>query len=350
MVWLVPIIISFVATVLFMIAFRPLTIAVGLVDRPGGRKSHSGVVPIVGGLAMFLAIGLVVSMSTASLSEIILLPIACGLLVLIGVVDDRFELPPATRFLAQVLAVLIMVYGGGLIMRDIGDPLWIGVISLGSFALFLTILMALTVINAINMIDGVDGLAGSIVFIALLGIATVSGSGAVFGFALISAASAFGYLSFNLPLRVNSKMRSFMGDAGSTMLGLIVVWLTISICQGSDRLISPVVGLWFVALPIFDLFTCFVRRCVRRRSPLIGGHDHIHHTLRRSGMSDREILVVLVAISFMYASIGVIGHFMMVSESMLFTLWSITGVSQHIVVKRICTLRRARRGRIASTV
>lgn len=328
-------------TVLLILALHPFARAVGLVDRPGGRKSHVGDVPVVGGLAMYIGVALGVNLVPWLREASALLLAAAGILVLVGVLDDRFGLPSATRLLAQVVAVLIMIFGAGLVMRDIGDPLWIGRIGTGELAVPLTVLMAMTVINAFNMIDGTDGLAGSMALVALVGLAVLASGTSIAKLALLAAASVLGYLAFNLPLSINRGVRTFMGDGGSTMLGAVVVWLTISICQGPDRLISPVVGLWLVALPIFDLFTCFVRRALRRKSPLLGGRDHIHHTLKRGGLGDAGILLSLVILQGIYASIGVIGALVSAHESLLFLLWAVVGLSQYTIVKRICLVRRA---------
>lgn len=348
--WIVPTSIALIATVLSMLALRPVAKAVGLVDKPGGRKFHKQDVPVIGGLAMYLGLALGCAMVPVLPDEYSLLPLAAGLLVAIGVIDDRFGLPTATRLLTQVLAVLIMIYGAGLVMRDIGNPLWIGTIGLGPLAVFLTIVMSLTVINSFNLIDGMDGLAGCMVLIALLGVSFVSQPGPASGIAAMVGACVLAYLFFNLPMRLNRRIRSFMGDAGSIMLGFVVVWITISICQGPDRYISPVVGLWFAALPLFDLLTCFVRRAIKRKSPLRGGRDHIHHTLRRGGFRDAEILVLLSGLAALYATVGVIGHYVGVHESLLFAIWSVAGLSQYAIVRKICAVRRASSRRQPATV
>ena len=341
MSWWAAAVLSLSTTVLLILALRPFAKAVGLVDRPGGRKAHIGEVPVIGGLAMFSGFVLGIALVPSLPGQMVGLPIAAALLVLIGVLDDRFSLPTATRLLAQVVAVLIMIYGAGLIMRDIGNPLWIGTIGTGPLAVPLTVLMTLTVVNAFNTIDGIDGLAGSIALIALLGIAVLANGSPTAIIAALAASCVIGYLIFNLPISLNRRVHSFMGDAGSTMLGFVIVWLTISICQGNERLISPVVGLWLVALPLFDLFTCVVRRALRGRSPMIGGRDHIHHTLKRGGFSGPEILLVLLLLNGSYVLIGMAGHLLSVHESLLFLLWAIVGMSQYAIVKKICTIRRA---------
>jgi UDP-GlcNAc:undecaprenyl-phosphate GlcNAc-1-phosphate transferase len=242
--------------------------------------------------------------------------------------------PASVRLIAQLAAVLIMVYGGGVIMRDIGDPLFIGRIHLGPFSLVATALIFMTVINAFNLIDGLDGLAGCMAFVALLAIAASSQFGSTtFAVAGVTAAAVVGYLIFNFPLGRRRPYRAFMGDSGSTFLGIVIVWLTVSICQGPQREISPVIGLWFAALPLFDLFTCFVRRIASGKSPLESGRDHFHHTLMRAGMNVRQVLGVLALIQLSYAGIGLAGHFAGAPEPVMFTAWAVAGLSQLWVIR-----------------
>jgi UDP-GlcNAc:undecaprenyl-phosphate GlcNAc-1-phosphate transferase len=255
--------VAFFTTVIFMVALRPLAFRVRLVDAPGGRKFHEGYIPIIGGLAMFAGIfaGLILLPLTAKLMLSIF--IASALLVIVGTLDDRFHVPPAIRIVSQIVAGLLMVYGAGLQLSDIGDPFGTGIISMGPFTLIFTMLVTLTMINAYNLVDGADGLAGTLTLIALLSVAVVSGDEhASAAAAMTVSAAIIGFLIFNFPTPWNRLVRSFMGDAGSTMLGFAVVWITLGVSQGEARVISPVHCLWFAAIPIFDCLTCFVRRAM----------------------------------------------------------------------------------------
>jgi len=328
-------------TVLLMLAFRPLAQAIGLIDKPGGRKHHVGEVPIIGGVAMYLGVVAGVALLPDLGSNYSLLLGAGGLLVLIGVIDDRFGLPATVRLVAQVVAVLIMVFGAGIVMQDIGDPLWIGRIQLGPFSLVTTALIFASVINAYNMADGLDGLAGSMVMVALLAIAIVAGAATpVQALALVVAGAVAAYLAFNLPLEKNRPVHAFMGDAGSMFLGLCVVWLTVSVCQGPDRAISPVHGLWFAAVPVFDLFTCFVCRIRAGKSPFDSGRDHLHHILRDSGMTVPRVVATLVSLQTVYAIFGIASVGMEVPESLVFTIWAVLGIGQQRLIRGIAILYR----------
>jgi UDP-N-acetylmuramyl pentapeptide phosphotransferase/UDP-N-acetylglucosamine-1-phosphate transferase len=167
--------VSFSVTVAFMLALRPLAARNGLVDKPGGRKLHDGHVPVIGGIAMFVGLlsGLVLVEITAQAFASLLT--ASTVLLLIGLIDDRYDLPVIARLSSQFAATLIMVYGAGLALADIGDPFGSGLITMGSFTLLFTLLVTITMINAYNFVDGADGLAGTLAFVAMGAVAIVGG-------------------------------------------------------------------------------------------------------------------------------------------------------------------------------
>jgi len=335
-------VVAFAVTTVFMFALRPLAKSVGLVDRPGGRKSHIGEVPINGGIAMFIGAFAGLTLVGGALYALPILFVACLLLVVTGVLDDHFTIPAAARLTIQIAAVLLMVYGAKLPLTDIGDPFGTGEISMGRFTLIFTMLVTLTMINAYNLIDGVDGLAGSLGLVALLAVATAAGPGHNAAAAALTVTAAIvGFLMFNFPTKWNRKVRSFMGDAGSTLLGFTIVWITLGISQGSESLISPVHCLWFASIPIYDTLTCFVRRILAGKSPFTPGRDHFHHTLKRGGFGVRDSLGILTGLQAAYAIVALIGHFAQVPDVVMFTGWSVLGLSQRFVIKTMAKHRRA---------
>lgn len=327
---------AFIITAAFMFALRPVSKSIGLVDVPGGRKSHIGRVPIIGGLAMFA--GVFAALSVVGISEMDLpsLFVAATILIVVGALDDRYSLPASARVAAQIGSVLIMFFGAGLKLADIGDPFGFGTIDLGVFTLIGTLLVSLTVVNAYNLIDGVDGLAGSLALIALLAISSVAAlNSPEIAIALITSAAIFGFLLFNFPVTWNRPVRSFMGDAGSTFLGLTILWTTLSISQGSDRLISPVYCLWFASIPIYDLLTCFVRRSFAGKSPFSPGRDHLHHTLKRGGLGMRQVLAVMAGFQLAYTVFALVAYHNNVPEYVMFFLWiTLAAIQRHLF--RLC--------------
>jgi UDP-GlcNAc:undecaprenyl-phosphate/decaprenyl-phosphate GlcNAc-1-phosphate transferase len=220
--------VAFLITLIFMFALRPVAVAIGLVDRPGGRKVHVGIVPVIGGLAMYFGLLFALPLADPPAKGLTAFLLASGLLVLVGVIDDRFDIPPRVRLLAQTTAALILCLGGGLVVESLGNLLFFGEIHLGFLAVPFTVLVTISVINAFNMLDGMDGLAGSLSFASILSAsfaAAMFGGGAGLTIALVSMAVVLAFLVFNFPTRFNRPVRSFMGDGGSTLLGFIVIWL-----------------------------------------------------------------------------------------------------------------------------
>src|SRR5690348_14045892 len=113
----------FVATMLTMIALRPVAVAVELVDKPGGRKTHHGDVPVIGGLAMFL--GIVFGLGLTPANPLLSAPVfsAAALVVIVGLLDDRFEISPYARLTAHlVAAVLVFTTSTSLTISTLGHP------------------------------------------------------------------------------------------------------------------------------------------------------------------------------------------------------------------------------------
>ena len=252
---------------------------------------------------------------------------------------------------AQTCAALIMMIGGGLYLRDIGDPFGTGLLGLGILAIPGSVLVTLSVINAFNFIDGIDGLGASMALIALTagGLATEVGASAV-SVAVMVCGATLGFLLFNFPGFRNRHLRTFMGDAGSTLLGFVVVWFALSISQGADRSLSPGAALWFALMPLSEFFSCIVRRVARGKMPLRAGREHFHYVLMRAGLSGRQVLAVLVAFSVLYATVGLIGASLRVADWALFAPWITLLGLQSFIIRGLAVRLRHRRWRAAKVV
>ena len=337
---------AFCVTAVLTFTLRPIAVRVHLTDKPGGRKRHAGEIPLVGGIAMLLGmLATMVILETAGYWFVVLPSV---LLVIVGVLDDRYNTAVSARLLAQVGAVLIMMLGGGLFLRDIGDPFGTGVLGLGVWAVPLSVLFALTVINAFNFIDGIDGLAASMALVALAaGAFAAEVSVPAVAMAAIACGAILGFLPFNFPAWRNRHLRTFMGDAGSTLLGFIVVWFAVSVSQGEHRSLSPVTGLWFVLMPLSDLFSCVVRRAAKGKLPLHPGREHFHFMLMRAGLTGRQALGVLFVLAVVYAAVGLVADRLALPDWMLFAPWIALLGLQTQLIQRLAVQLRLRRLRSA---
>lgn len=325
---------TLLATILFMFALRPVAKGVGLIDKPGGRKMHIGEVPVIGGLSMMGGLLVGSRYSYGAISGYNFFLTALSIVVFIGALDDRYDLPASVRFLAQICAALLMVAGADVFVYDIGDVFFGGAVTLGWLSIPFTVVITLTAVNAFNMFDGSDGVAGSQAFVSLLflGIACILASAYQYlPFIVVLLGCVAGFLLFNWPSRRTSNVRAFMGDAGSTMLGFSLAWLSVELSQEPTRALSPPVVLWIFSLPVFDLFSSMIRRVSQGYSPFHGDSDHLHHLLRRVGLSSRRVAQVVMLAAAVFSALGLGAHVAGVEDGWLFAGWLLVGVAYHVV-------------------
>ena len=330
-------------TILFMFALRPVARAVGLIDKPGGRKMHVGEIPVIGGIAMFAGLLMGGINNAEALSGYLYFLTAIAILIAIGALDDRFDLPPAVRFLAQICATLVMIAGADVAVADLGRPFFGELLSLGWLSSLFTLTIVLTAINAFNMFDGSDGVAGiqSLMGLVFMGLACfIAGAFQYLPVVVCLAGCLVGFLVFNWPSKRTQDIRAFMGDAGSTMLGFSLAWLCIELSQEPVRVFSPVVTLWIFGLPIYDFFSSMVRRVLMGKSPFHGDSEHLHHVLRRLGLRSRQVALVILLGAAILAGIGVGGYASGVSDGFLFLAWAFLGLVYFVVFASGKVIRR----------
>lgn len=291
--------VALAATLLLLWLLRPVAARLGLYDHPGGRKSHLAPTPVIGGVAMgigTIAVGLWLSPPHGD--GFIGFALAASIVVVTGLVDDRFDIRWYWRILAQVVAALVMVHVSGVRVEQVGPVFGLSEMSLGALSVPFTVFATVGLINAINMIDGADGMAGMLVWAALL---MLSAAGLYAGNLVIAermmivmgAVSAF--LVFNLRFPWQRRARMFMGDAGSGFLGLVIAWCSFRLTQNPGHPVNPVLTLWFVAIPMMDALVLIARRIRNGRSPFHADCNHIHHLMQEAGFGPTQAALVLTA-------------------------------------------------------
>jgi UDP-GlcNAc:undecaprenyl-phosphate GlcNAc-1-phosphate transferase len=305
---------AFLLSVVAVEILRRLSPWLGLVDRPSARKVHTGLVPLCGGVAMFLAFSTIVALRTGQpsnplLADLWLLVVVLGMLVGIGFWDDLRDIGPGKRLAVQTVAAMALLVGWG---AQSGAPLVIafdGVAALpGWIALPVTLLF---------FVDGLDGLAGGIGAVALAGTALaglVTARPAVADGSLLLLAVVFGFLVFNMRSPWRARASVFMGDAGSMMLGGAVAGFIVSLSAVDMAAAAPArppvpfpALLWLVALPVIDTVSLMVRRPLAGRSPMAADRAHLHHFLVDLGLSPVRATAALVAISALLGGVGLTG-------------------------------------------
>ena len=271
-----------------------MAIGIGATDRPDPRKVHQKIMPRLGGLAIyisfmmgFLVLGLVNDKTT---------PIIMGSLIIIitGILDDKFQLSAKIKLLGQILAALVVVLNG--VDIDYINLPFGGQIEFGYLSIPLTILWIVGITNAINLIDGLDGLAAgvsSIAMITISGMAFLKGDLFVFALCLILLGSTLGFLVYNFfPAKI------FMGDTGALFLGYMIAVLSL-LGFKNVTMVSLVIPVIILGVPISDTFFAIIRRFVNKTPISAPDKSHLHHCLLRNGYSHRQTVLLIYAMAAM---------------------------------------------------
>ena len=309
----------FLAAIFAFLATCALTPAVrlgaqrkGYLDRPNTtRKFHKQPKPLGGGIAIYLAILLAIAisyltfytrLSPTSLDAQFLLGLllASTIILITGVLDDLMELGGFQKLLGQALAVTVFMSLEPSLDHITAFGLYA---KLGMFATPFVAFWLLGAINSVNLLDGADGIAstvGLIVITTSVVIATFQGHTAEMVVAMAAIGALIGFLLFNFP-----PSSIFLGDAGSMLIGLLVGVLAIR-CHVKEAatvaLIGPIV---LMAIPIVDSTAAIVRRLLTGKNIFDGDHAHLHHMLRRRGLSPKST-VFYVAFLCMIPAIGTV--------------------------------------------
>jgi UDP-GlcNAc:undecaprenyl-phosphate/decaprenyl-phosphate GlcNAc-1-phosphate transferase len=289
---------------------RDLATARGWVAAPAlERHLHNRPLPRFGGVAIFLSFLLTCAIAlpgswqhiAASLGltfRTVLTIFLPGCLIFgLGVCDDIHSVSPYVKVTVQAIAGA-MLFAGGLRILDL--PVLFGNHHFPWFVgLALTVLWVLAITNAFNLIDGLDGLAaGSALFstIVVFAVALISGSSLVALMALALAGSILGFLRFNF-----SPATIFLGDCGSLFIGFMLSALALQGAQKAPTIIAVAIPVVSFGLPILETALSIVRRFLGGRPVFTADREHIHHKLLQRGLSHRQVVITLYAVSALFA-------------------------------------------------
>jgi UDP-GlcNAc:undecaprenyl-phosphate GlcNAc-1-phosphate transferase len=284
----------------------------GLLDLPGGRKVHQVPVPRLGGVAMAIAFGVAIGGATLADPDLgatlglrpnraPAILVGVGLLLLVGIVDDVRGMRAMVKLGLQVVIATI-AWWVGLSIEQLHFP-W-GIVELGPLALPVTVAWIVGVINAVNLIDGLDGLAAGVVLTVLGGFGLLAAADGVDPNLYIVAATigaAVGFLAYNLhPATI------IMDNTGSMVLGFVVAAIAISLTQDGVYPHAPWVPIVALGVPLLDTIWAVVRRTARGEPFFVADSGHIHHQLLRLGLSQRDAMLGLTAVSAALAILAVL--------------------------------------------
>ncbi|TDQ57452.1 UDP-GlcNAc:undecaprenyl-phosphate GlcNAc-1-phosphate transferase [Mesocricetibacter intestinalis] len=320
MLWL-SFILTFVVAFLTIVLARPIAIKVGLVDKPNYRKRHQGAIPLLGGISIFMG-NLCFYLLQWDSTRLPYLYLFCiFVLLVVGLLDDRFDLSAGLRAVVQAGLSVLMIYAGNLSLEHLGQIIGPFQITLGPIGFVITVFATIAVINAFNMIDGIDGLLGGLsgVAFAAMGILLLMDNQpdlAAWCFAFIVA--IIPYAMFNLCIPFGSKLKIFMGDSGSTLIGFTMIWILLLSTQGKGHPMNPVTALWIIAIPLIDMIAIIYRRLRKGKSPFKPDRLHVHHLMVRAGLSSRQAFLVITAFAALCAGFGILGEIYYINEWVMF--------------------------------
>ncbi len=277
------------AAVAFLGAFGALMVGprLGFVDKPdvsSALKVHRRPAVPLGGVGVFLAVH--TGMTVAGIYDAGL-AMATGGLLLLGLFDDRFQLAPWPRLVAQVgLAIVLVV---------LADGGW----SNAPLSLAIGVMLTVTTINAVNLFDGLDGLVGTTAFISALGLTLLAETRGLNGdFGWIIAAALIGFLVLNRhPARV------FLGDNGAYVVGALLAYgiMRASPEPVDSRVIVAAVVLGMIAI---DLAATVIRRHLAGRPLFAGDRSHIYDQLRDQGWGVGRVVLVMALVQLVFAAVA----------------------------------------------
>jgi UDP-GlcNAc:undecaprenyl-phosphate GlcNAc-1-phosphate transferase len=305
---------TFFATAIAVFPFRFIAERIGMVDHPDSfRKLQRKPVPVGGGVVIFGVMVTLMLILTCcqeflnfrlGLSHKLLLPliIVSPIIVVIGLMDDKYGLSGKNKLICQIAAASVIIG----FAKYYAEVTYFGV-ELNLHHLFypLAVFWIIGMINAINLLDGADGVAvttGFSMSLATVGIAYINGH---YGIALVSlglAGCLLGFFAHNRPMA-----KVYLGDTGSMFIGLVLGTLILRASVQSDKTISISGPLAIVLIPALDSVFAVIRRVNSGRTIFSPDRGHIHHLLTtkfRSGYLVLLMLSVLIVPGCVAAVVG----------------------------------------------
>lgn len=295
--------IAMVVTIIMTPFMKKLAFRFNVVDRPNeDRKIHQKVMPYLGGVAIAIGFFAGYLFLYPKLQFMPAFIIGVLLILITGIVDDKYSLSPKYKLLIQIIAAVIVV-SSGITVNFIRVP-YLGQIDFGFWAYPLTILWIVGITNAINLIDGLDGLAAGVSSIALgatLIMGIINGQAVAIGLCVILLGGTIGFLFFNIhPAKI------FMGDAGSMFIGYTLAVISILGLFKSLTFFSVVIPIIVLAVPIFDTSFAIIRRIAKGQKISTPDRMHLHHCLMRMGFSHRTTVFIIYGISAIFGIAAII--------------------------------------------
>jgi len=355
----VVIICAYVASTFLVFPVRALARRFGILDIPGGRKSHHAPVPLLGGLAVFGALVIVVGGSlyfVSNLQEswlsrhfggslkdvsryVLIQPklwallIGASVVTFVGIADDikGVSFSPLLKFTGQIIAALVLLHAG-IFMDLLNGNIYL--------SMLVSVLWIVGITNSFNLLDNMNGLSSGIALIcSFVFLALVMVKGEFFIALLLSAiiGSTLGFFQFNIRGSI------FLGDTGSLLLGYLLGAISIMaryVDSKEDSMFPVLAPLVILGLPLFDTFSVILIRLREKRSVFQGDQMHLSHRLVRIGMTKNQAVFFNYLMAFSIASTALF----MINSRLLHSLLALALVLALVAMVSILMSTQARNG------
>ena len=280
---------------------------VGAMDVPSeARRVHDHPIPRMGGMSIFLGFLISVVLFARVTTQVQGILIGAVIIVATGAVDDIISLRYWMKLLAQIAAAVVAV-AHGVVIEVLMNP---NIFSqnqsllLGALGVPITVIWIVGITNSVNLIDGLDGLACGVSVISSVTMLVVAIMLAESNVAVILAALVGGCIGF-IPYNFNPA-KIFMGDTGALLLGYVLATVSVMGMFKFYAIVTFVVPVLALALPLFDTLFAIIRRLLRGQNPLTPDRGHLHHRLIDMGLSQKQAVAVLYALSAMLGLTAVV--------------------------------------------
>lgn len=310
-------IVAFVVTYVLVYPSTVIAKKLGAVDLPSERRVHTHATTRMGGIAIFFGIVIPLVVVTllcyANVLPRELLPprdinevgVFAGMLVMfiVGCIDDIFQIRARYKLIGQIVAAII-VAASGVMLADIkmfGSPEYI---YFGFLSWPITVFWLVAFANIINLIDGLDGLAAGVCGItygAFFVLALMTDSPATALIAIVGLAACLAFLRFNF-----HPAKLFMGDCGSLTLGFLLGIVSLMGVMKTATFTSLAVPVIIAGIPVLDTFSAIIRRKREHVSISVPDKGHIHHSLLKSGLDQRQVVLTIYGVCAVFAVSGIV--------------------------------------------
>ncbi|MFC1483107.1 MraY family glycosyltransferase [Candidatus Margulisiibacteriota bacterium] len=294
--------IAFGVAFLFIPLIKRFAYQVGAIDEPNERKVHAFPVPRLGGVALYIGFFAALSFITFRYPDlfhwrfILSLFISSSIIVAVGSYDDIYRIVAPLKLALQIIAVLIIIFGGGVSITFVSNPFG-SVIFLNKSSWFISLLWILATTNMVNLIDGLDGLAAgmiSIISFTLALIAFFTGQIPAFVLLILLLGICVAFLRFNF-----APATIFLGDSGSMFLGFVIGVVSIVGVMKIPTILTLIVPLICMGIPFIDTVLTVFRRLKQRTHIFKPDANHFHHRLLYFGFEPHQAVIVLYLITIL---------------------------------------------------